>query len=427
MFLTRKHLSRRTVLKGAGASIALPLLDAMIPARTAFAQTVAASATRLGFIYFPHGALRNEWEPPTTGRNPQFPFILEPLEPVRDYVTVVSGLRNKAGEGGVPHGITQETWLNCVHPRQRNEETGIGVTADQLAARYLQKDTTLPSLEICGEPGGMISFRSPTQPLPMEGNPRKVFISMFGQGQTKEERQAILGTTSSLLDYVTEATASLNRKLDAADRAKVDNYLSSVREVELRVQKLQESSESLSELPDAPIGAPDDFGELLAVQFELFALAWETNRTNVVTMKMVEEASMRVYSNLGVHDAFHPTSHWGGFPERIANLRKIQNYHTAVFSKFAQRLAKTPDGDGSVLDHSIILFGSNMGNSDAHDADLLPEALIGRGGGLKGNQHLQYERNTPLANLLVTMLDRAGVPAEELERFGDATGPFSEV
>jgi hypothetical protein len=261
----------------------------------------------------------------------------------------------------------------------------------------------------------------------MEGNPRKVFISMFGQGQTKEERQAILGTTTSLLDYVTEATASLNRKLDAADRAKVDNYLDSVREVELRVEKLKESSESLANLPDAPIGAPDDFGELLAVQFELFALAWETNRTNVVTMKMVEEASMRVYANLGVHDAFHPTSHWGGFPERIANLRKIQNWHTSVFAKFAQRLANTPDGDGSLLDHSIILFGSNMGNSDAHDADLLPEALIGRGGGLKGNQHLHYEKDTPLANLLVTMLDRAGVPAEELEKFGDATGPFSEV
>ena len=427
MFLTRKHLSRRTVLKGAGASIALPLLDAMIPAGTALAQTAAAPATRLGFIYFPHGALQNEWQPPTTGRNPKFPFILEPLEPVREYVTIVSGLRNKAGEGGVPHGITQETWLNCVHPRQRNVETGIGVTADQIAARHLQKDTTLPSLEICGEPGGMISFRNPTQPLPMEGNPRKVFISMFGQGQTTEQRQAILGTTTSLLDYVTEATASLSRKLDAADRAKVDDYLDSVREVEQRVDKLKESSESLANLPDAPVGAPDDFGELLDVQFELFALAWETNRTNVVTMKMVEEASMRVYANLGVQDAFHPTSHWGGFPERIANLRKIQNYHTGIFSKFAQRLARTPDGEGSLLDHSIILFGSNMGNSDAHDADQLPEALIGRGGGLKGNQHLNYKRDTPLANLLVTMLDRAGVPANELEKFGDATEPFSEV
>jgi hypothetical protein len=339
----------------------------------------------------------------------------------------VSGLRNKSGEGGVPHGITQETWLTCVHPRQRSVEKGLGVSADQLAARFLQKETTLPSMEICGEPGGMISFRTPSQPLPMEGNPRKVFISMFGQGQTKAERQAILGTTGSLLDYVTEASASLSRKLDAADRAKVANYLDSVREVEQRVERLAQSSESLDRLPDAPIGAPDDFGELLDVQFELFALAWETNRTNVVTMKMVEEASMRVYLNLGVHDAFHPTSHWGGFPERIANLRKIQNWHTQVFSKFVQRLARTADGDGSVLDHSIILFGSNMANSDAHNADPLPQALIGKGGGLKGNQHLHYEQDTPHANILATMLDRAGIAAAEIETFGDNTGTLSEA
>jgi hypothetical protein len=314
-----------------------------------------------------------------------------------------------------------------VHPRQRNAETGVGVTADQIAAKYLQRDTTLPSMELCGEPGGMISFRTPDQPLPLEGNPRKVFISMFGQGQTAQERQAILGTQRSLLDYVTESTASLNRKLDAADRAKISDYLDSVREVEQRVENLANSSDSLADLPDAPVGPPDDFGELLDVQFELFALAWQTNRTNVITMKMVEEASMRVYPNLGVHEAFHPTSHWGGFPDRIANLRKIQNYHTAVFAKFAQRLSTTPDGDGNLLDHSLILFGSNMANSDAHNCDPLPQALIGRGGGVKGNQHLRYPQDSPHANILVTMLERAGVPPAEWEKFGDATGPLSEV
>jgi hypothetical protein len=403
------------------------LLDAMIPAGTALAQTAAAPSARLGFIYFPHGALQDQWEPKTVGRNPDFPFILEPLEPLREYVTVISGLRNKAGEGGVPHAIVQETWLNCVHPRLRNAETGVGITADQIAAKYLQNDTTLPSMELCGEPGGMISFRTPDQPLPLEGNPRKVFISMFGQGQTKEERQAILGTTRSLLDYVTESTAGLNRKLDAADRVKVSDYLDSVREVELRVQRLAESGHTLADLPDAPIGAPDDFDELLDVQFEMFALAWQTNRTNVITMKMVEEASMRTYPNLDVHEAFHPTSHWGGYPERIANLRRIQNYHTAVFAKFAQRLSATPDGDGSLLDHSIILFGSNMANSDAHNNDPLPQALIGRGGGVRGNQHLRYPQDSPHANILVTMLERAGVPPSEFEKFGDSTGPLSEV
>jgi hypothetical protein len=261
----------------------------------------------------------------------------------------------------------------------------------------------------------------------MEGNPRKVFVSMYGQGQTAAEREANLRTTGSLLDYVRESTATLTAKLDAADRAKVGDYLDSVREVEQRVQKLAESDASLKGLPDAPIGAPDDFGELLGVQFELMALAWQTNRTNVITMKMVEEASMRTYPNLGVYEAFHPTSHWGGFPERIANLRRIQNWHTQVFAKFATRLANTPDGDGSLLDHSIVLFGSNMANSDAHNNDPLPQALIGRGGGVRGGQHLRYPQDTPHANLLVTMLERAGVPAEAFEKFADSTGPFAEV
>jgi hypothetical protein len=305
--------------------------------------------------------------------------------------------------------------------------TGVGVTADQIAARHLIKNVTLPSMELCGEPGGEISFRTPDQPLPMEGNPRKVFFSMFGKGSTQAEREEVLSTSASLLDYVRESAASLSRKLDAGDRAKLGNYLDSVRAVEVRVQKLEASNESLTDLPEAPLGAPDDFGELLDVQFEMMRLAWQTNRTNVVTMKMVEEASMRTYPNLGVHEAFHPTSHWGGYPKRIANLRLIQNYHTVVFAKFVKRLAETPDGDGSLLDHAIVLYGSGMANSDAHNADPIPQALIGRGGGLKGNQHLHYKQNTPHANILVTMLERAGIPASEYEKFGDSTGPFSEV
>ena len=427
MFLTRKHLSRRTLLKGAGATIALPLLDAMIPARTALAQTAAAASPRLGFVYFPHGALQDQWEPSTTGRNFDFPFILEPLEPLREHVTVISGLRNKGGESASPHGITQETWLNAVSPRLRNAETGVGVTVDQIAARHLGKTTPLPSLELCGEPGGIISFRTPEQPLPMEGNPRKVFYSMFGQGDTAKERQAILDSTNSLLDYVKESTASLNRKLDAGDRARVSDYLDSVREIEIRVARLEESAESMANLPNAPLGPPEDFGELLDIQFEMIALAWQTNRTNVASMKMVEEASMRTYPHLGVNEAFHPTSHWGGFPDRIANLRLIQNWHTQVFAKFVKRLKEMPDGDGSILDQSIILFGSNMANSDAHNNDPLPQALIGRGGGIKGGQHLRYNQDSPHANLLVTILERAGVPTEEFEGMADSTGPLSEV
>jgi hypothetical protein len=427
MFLSKKHLSRRAVLKGAGATIALPLLDAMIPAGTALAQTAAAPSPRLGFVYFAHGALQEEWTPTKTGREFEFPFILKPLESVREHVTVVSGLRNKGGESASPHGITQETWLNCVSPRQRSARTGAGVTVDQIAARHLGRDTSLPSLELCGEPGGMISFRTPTQPLPMESNPRKVFYGMFGQGDTNEERQAILNTTNSLLDYVRGATASLTRTLDAGDRARVSDYLDSVREIELRMDKLEADANAIRDLPDAPLGPPEDFGELLDIQFQMIALAWQTNRTRVVTMKMVEEASMRTYPNLGVHEAFHPTSHWGGFPDRVANLRLIQNYHTEVFAKFVRRLKEMPDGNGSVLDHSIVLFGSNMANSDAHNNDPLPQALIGRGGGVKGGQHLQYPQDTPHANILVTMLHRAGVPVPEIEKFADSTGAFSEV
>ena len=427
MFLSKKHLSRRTVLKGAGATIALPLLDAMIPAGTVLAQTAAAPSPRLGFVYFPHGALQEEWTPTKTGRAFDFPFILKPLEPYREYVTVVSGLRNKGGESSSPHGIVEETWLNCVAPGRRNAKTGVGITVDQIAAKHLNQGTALPSLELCGEAGGMISFRTPNQPLPMESNPRKVFYNMFGQGDTKEERQAILNTTNSLLDYVREATASLNRRLDPSDRARVSDYLDSVREIELRMDKLEKDADAIRDLPDAPLGPPEDFGELLDIQFTMVALAWQTNRTRVATMKMVEEASMRTYPNLNVHEAFHPTSHWGGFPDRIANLRLIQNYHTAVFAKFVKRLEGMREGNGNVLDQSIILFGSNMANSDAHNNNPLPQALIGRGGGVKGNQHLHYPQDTPHANILVTMLNRAGVPAQDYEKFADNTGVFQEV
>jgi len=427
MFITRKHLSRRTLLKGAGASLALPLLDAMIPAGTLLAQTAAKPVSRLGFVYFAHGALQDEWQPKKIGRDFEFPYIIKPLEPFRDHLTVISGLRNKGGEGGTPHGYTEETWLSAVLPRNRNAASGRGVTIDQIAARRLGKNTTIPSLELCGEPGGSISYRTATQPLPLESNPRKVFYSMFGQGDTQRERTSILKTTDSLLDYVRESAASLNSTLDAADRARVTDYLDSVREIEIRVQKLEASVASLSDLRDAPLGAPDDFGEHLAIQFEMIALAWQTNRTNIAAMRMVKEASMRVYKNLGISEAFHPTSHWGGFPERIANLRLIQNYHTGVFAKFVERLKNMPDGDGSMLDHSIVLFGSNMANSDAHDADPLPQMIVGRGGGIKGGQHLHYAKDTPHANLLVTILDRAGIPAEDFNKFADSTGTLSEV
>jgi len=423
MFISKKHLSRRTLLKGAGASVALPMLDAMTPA---LAQPVKGFP-RLGFVYFPHGAVIHEWGPKQTGTDFEYTRVLQPLEQLHDYVTVVTGLRNKAAENGpAPHSITEQTWLSCVAPGERDRgPNGIkGMTADQLAARVIGETTPLPSLELCGEPGGAINYRTPQQPLPLEGNPRKVFYTMFGQGDTYEERIAILNQSQSLLDYVRESTASLNRKLSPADRVRVDEYLSSIREVELRIGKLEEGARELTGLPDAPLGPPDDFTELLDIQFEMIALAFQNDQTRIASMRMVKEASMRVFDNLGVSESYHPLSHHQEDPVKWEALVKIQRHQTERALRLAQRLKEMEDVDGNILDNSIILFGSNMGNSDLHNAEPLPSVLIGHGGGVKGGQHLNYPKDTPHARLLHTMLDRAGV---EIETFADSNEPFAEI
>jgi hypothetical protein len=259
----------------------------------------------------------------------------------------------------------------------------------------------------------------------MESNPRKVFNQLFGQGDTTDERRHILSTTGSLLDYVKDATASLNREIDASDRAIVSDYLDSVREIERRVQKLQATQSSSLKLPDAPLGAPDDFTELLDVQFEMMALAWQSNQTRVTTLHMANEVTMRVYSWLGLTEAFHPLSHHANDPEKIQRLLRVQVYHSERMAKFVNRLKSIKDGEGTLLDNSAILFGSNMSNSDLHNNDPLPSVLVGRAAGrIKGGQHLHFPQDTPHANLLVTLLQRVGVPLEQL---GDSNGTFTEV
>lgn len=436
MFITKKHLDRRTVLRGAGASVALPLLDAMIPARTALAATAARPLPKLGFVYFPHGAVMSEWTPKTTGKNFEIPKILEPAAKYKDYLTIVSGLRNRGGESNTPHAIIAGTWLGCVAPAVSHDPRA-GTTVDQMAARVISNDTPFPSLELSTEAGTVcdpgygcsygntISFRSPTQPLPMEFNPRKVFYRLFGQGDTADERVAIVQETGSILDSVAGDANALRQRLAAHDQVMVSDYLESVREIERRIQKMRTQGTGGIELPDAPAGVPADFEEHLRLMFEMMALAYQANLTRVASMMMAREVSMRTYNNLGISDAFHPLSHHQNNPDKLVKLIKVQNFHTKVFNGFLDRLAKTPDGDGSLLDHSLILFGSNMSNSDMHNNNPLPAALFGKAyGRVKGGQHLAQPADAPLSNLMLTILDRAGAP---VEKFADSTGLISEV
>jgi hypothetical protein len=438
-FITKKHLSRRTVLRGVGATIALPLLDAMIPAQTALAQTAAAPKMRLGFIYFPHGAIMDKWTPTETGKDFKLSPILAPLAPYQKQMVVVSNLGNKPAESAAVHAIVPGTWLSCVHPRETQDPYG-GVTIDQIAALKIGQDTPLPSLEVCTEAGGgggacdraygcsysgTIAFRTPTTPLPMEYNPRNLFQRLFGRGDTPEERKALGQQYDSILDMVQSDAADLQRRLGQRDNVVLAEYLETVREIERRVQKMEAQDLSKLKLPATPMGIPDRFPEEQGIMFDMIALSYQANLTRIATMMMAAEVSNMTYNFIGVPDAFHPVSHHQGDPTKIEKLVKIQTYHSQKLADFLKRLADTPDGDGSILDHSIILYGSNMSNSNAHDQYPLPTLLVGGGcGKIKGGQHLKYPEHTPLSNLLLTVLNRAGVPTEKV---GDSTGEFAEI
>ena len=438
MFITKKHLSRRLFLRGTGVAIGLPLLESMIPAATALAQTAAAAKPRLGFMYLPHGAIMDQWTPTAEGRNFELTPILKPLEPFKSKVTIVSGLENKPAIAPPVHALNPGTWLSCVTPRESQEPFG-GVTVDQMAAAKLGQDTPFPSIEIATESrggtggacdrnygcsyGGTISFRTPTTPLPMESDPRKLFERLFGHGDTPQERRAIAKQYSSILDLVAEEAADLRRSLDPQDRARLGDYLESVREIERRVQKMEERDLSKLDLPEVPVGST--FDQRLNLLFDMVALAYQANLTRVFSFMMAGEGSNQTYNHVGVSDAFHPLSHHQNDKGKKERLVKIQTYHSQAFARFLAKLDKMPDGDGSMLDHAILLYGSNMSNSNAHDEFPLPSMIVGGGcGKLKGNQHLRYPDRTPLANLLHTVLDRAGVPVEKV---GNSTGTFSEV
>jgi hypothetical protein len=426
MFITKKHLSRRKVLKGAGASIALPMMDAMIPAATA----QPAAKLRLGFIYIPHGAVYQNWTPAATGADFEMSQILATLADYKSHTTVISDLRNKPAESPDPHAITAGTWLRCVAPEGTSYAED-GVSADQFAARQLGTETPFPSLELStnGGNGGSfsstIAFRTPTQPLPMESNPRTLYFRMFGQGETNAEREAIAGETTSLLDLVMEDAASLNNELGASDKVLMGEYLESVREIELQMQKLAEQDLSNVDIPDAPVGVPGSFPAHLDLMYDLMALAYQADLTRVATFMTDREVSMRTYNHIGISDAFHPLSHHQDDPAKLERLSRVQSWYASSFARFVGKLADMPDVDGSILDNSMILYGSCMANSNLHNNDKVPSVILGKAAGrVKGGQHLQYPQDTPLANLMHTILDRAGVP---LDRFGDSTGLLSEI
>jgi len=426
MFITKKHLSRRHVLRGMGASIALPFMDAMVPAATA--QT--AANLRLGFVYVPHGAVHDRFVPAATGKDFEITKILESLTDFREHITIVSGLRNKPGESPDPHAIKAGTWLRCVAPEgTANPEDG--VSCDQMAARILGTQTPFPSLEVSTLDGGAgsfastIAFKTPDQPLPMEGNPRKLYYRLFGQGDTNQERAAISSETGSLLDFVLADANSLNKQLGANDRVMMDEYLQSVREIEMQMQKLAEQDLSGVEIPDAPVGTPGAFPAHLELMYSLMALAYQADLTRVITFMSDREVSMRTFTHIGISDAFHPLSHHQNDPAKLDRLSTVQAWYASAFGKFVKTLAAMPDGDGSVLDHSILLYGSGMANSNLHNNDPIPAVIVGRGAGrLKGGQHLAFAQDTPLANLMLTMLDKANV---EVDHFGDSTGLLADL
>jgi hypothetical protein len=428
MYITKKHLSRRTVLRGAGACVALPLLDAMSPAGVAWADTPAGKTPqRLAFVGFPHGAVMTKWSPEQTGKDYAMPPILEPLAKFRQHMTIVSGLRNKPAESPEPHEFIERTWLSCVSPKEAGV-TGpdAGVTADQLAARHIGQDTRLPSLELTtAARGAQLAWRTPTQSLPQEVNPRAIFYRLFGQGDTEEERETIMHETGSILDRVQAQAAKLQTKLGPQDRAAVDVYLDSVREIERRVQMAREQDNSALEIPDAPIGVPNDLETHFKLLFDLMALAFQADLTRIITFSMDREASMRTYNNIGISEAFHPLSHHGNDPAKLDRLAVIQTYHTELFAGFVEKLAGSQEGDGTVLDHSTILFGSNMSDSNRHNNDPLPSAILGRAHGrIKGGQHLEYPQDSRFADLLLTLLERAEIPVESI---GDSAGTLAEV
>jgi hypothetical protein len=434
MFITKKHLSRRAFIRSSvGATLALPLLDAMVPAQTPLAGTAAAPVQRFGFIYVPHGSIMKEWTPAQEGVGFEFSPILKPLERFRSSVTVLTGLTNH-GESG--HSPSTAMWLSGTFPA-KGSVVRLSTTVDQIIAERVGQTTTFPSIELATEDHSShlgscagdflcsymstISWRTPTQPLPMEINPRVVFERMFGgDAATPEERRVRLERNNSILDAVRESIGDLQRGLGARDRVKLTEYVDNVREIERRIQQTEKRSASLVDIPLTPIGVPESWEEHAKLMFELMALAYQGNLTRVVSFMLARELSTLSYPQIGVADGHHPVSHNNNVPEQVAKKAKIDTYHLGLFASFLERLRSTPDGDGTLLDHSMFLYGSGMSNGNQHTHDNLPILLVGGAAGrLTGDRHIRLKASTPLSNLMITLLDKAGVSTDH---FGESSG-----
>jgi hypothetical protein len=445
MFITKKHIPRRTVLKAAGVTLGLPFLDAMVPAHTALAQTAAAPKLRTAFFYLPHGAIMyntahgpamDKWTPSGSGANFKLSPILASLEPYKKYVSSFGNLENAATAGSV-HTFTPATWLSATRPDTGGPRAHMATTLDQVIAKVISQDTPLPSLEVSSETivqaaaggGGSyttLSFRDAESPLPMEANPRKVFLQLFGEGDTPQERASISRQTNSLLDLILDRTKKLQGELGSSDKAVLDGYLESVREIERRTQKAASKDLSALKIPEAPVGELDSFPDQVKLMFDLIALAFQADLTRVASYIMVAEGTNRTYNHIGVPDSFHPVSHHANDIERLNKLVKIQTWHVEKFAEFVKKMAETPDGQGTLLDHSIFMYGSNMSNSDLHNNYPEPNIVVGGGNGKMklGGQHILLPERTPIANLHLTLLQKVGV---ERDKFGDSKGIISEL
>jgi len=433
MFVTKKSISRRTVLRGVGTGLALPILDSMVPAFTALAQTPARPLRRFGAIFVPLGERPGYWTPQIEGENFVFSPILKPLEPFRKSLTVVSELCDPL-DG---HAVTVAAWLSGSVPKRTiAEDVHAGTTIDQVVAKKIGQDTVFPSLELATEDftgyiGGCdpqyscaymntLSWKTPTEPLPMEINPRIVFERLFGRPGTAAQRLAQMRTDGSILDSLKDEITDLESGLGPKDRNRLNDYLENVREIEQRIQRAGKQAASAVKVPDAPIGVPEDFEEHVALQFDLLALAYQADLTRVFTFMMSRDASQRVYPNIGITEPHHSMSHHGNDPAKIANLVKLNTYHVELFGKFLQKLRDTPDGDGSLLDHSLILYGSGMSESNTHSRLDAPTLLCGGAAEqIRGNRHIKMPKETPLANLMLSIGQKFGV---EMEKFGLSNG-----